>query len=194
MVREGYEDASTFPEALNRETVRLQDQSFRRTCLQFYPDYLYFTMGLYAEQVERYLEVFGHDQVRIYLFEEFVADPIAVCHDLFRFLRVRDDFVPRVMVHNKGRIPAFIGLQHWIRTKAEKRFPFLPQRLRNKLIRETLAWNVRRGGEPELDKQLERTLMDRYRNDVHRLERLLDRDLSRWFDVSGASAEVTTPS
>ena len=87
MVREGYEDAPTFAEALEREPVRLHDPVFRVQCPQFFPDYLYFTTGLYFEQVSRYIETFGRDRVKIYLFEEFVKQPALICQDAFRFVR-----------------------------------------------------------------------------------------------------------
>src|SRR5437588_7141599 len=66
MVREGYENAPSFADALERESSRARDPDFRANCPQFFPDYLYYTTGLYSEQVERFLETFGPDSVRIY--------------------------------------------------------------------------------------------------------------------------------
>ena len=36
----------------------------------------YATVGMYAEQLERYLAVFPCQQIRVYLFEDLVRDPI----------------------------------------------------------------------------------------------------------------------
>jgi hypothetical protein len=46
----------------------------------------YLARGLYAEQVERYLELFEH--VHVMFFEDLVADTVAALRDLFRFLEL----------------------------------------------------------------------------------------------------------
>jgi Sulfotransferase domain len=184
MVREGFEDAQSFAEALKREILRQSDASFRRTCPQFYPDYLYFTTGLYTEQVRRYLDIFGTTNVRIHLFEDLVSDPLCVCRDIFTFLEVNGDFTPRINIQNRGRVPVSISLQYWLREKSSRKIGFLPQRLRDKLIRELKALNVRHGREPKLDKHIEAALMHRYRENILQLQTLLDRNLALWFEGS----------
>src|ERR1700719_544118 len=114
MVREGYEDAPNFVEALERGVSR-KKTNFRSNCPEFWPDYLYFASGLYAGQVRRFLETFGEDKLRIYIFEEFVKDPLATCRDIFTFLNVDPDFTPAIAIHNEARLPASPRLQFWLR-------------------------------------------------------------------------------
>ena len=181
MVREGYEDAPTFAEALERETVRLKDPAFRAQCPQYFPDYLYFTTGIYYEQINRYFETFGRDRVKVYLFEEFIKQPVPICQEVFRFLEVDDSFVPKMELHNEGRIPKSIALQFWLRGKImnRKRRSSLRKRI-NRLIERAMEWNIRRGSKPTPDlKQLE-TLTESYRQDIERLQSRLGRDLSGW--------------
>jgi hypothetical protein len=182
MVREGYEDAPTFAEALEREPVRLHDPVFRAQCPQFFPDYLYFTTGLYFEQVSRYIETFGPDRVKVYLFEEFVKQPVPVCQDAFRFLGVNADFVPKMEIHNEGCIPESIALQYQLRAELLKAQGMPDQSAAAQLVERLMEWNVRRGNRPQPDKQLLEILTDRYRQNIERLETLLGRDLSGWIN------------
>jgi hypothetical protein len=184
MAREGYEDAGTFEEALNRESLRAQVPAFREQCPQFYPDYLYFTTGLYFEQVSRYVETFGRDWVKIYLFEDFIRQPVAICRNACEFLEVNSGFTPKLEVHNEGRFPASIAFQYWLRTKARRRLGFIPAKIRRKLIQALMGQNISRGGKLQPDQKLLDTLMARYLENIGKLEKYLDRDLSVWTSVA----------
>jgi sulfotransferase family protein len=180
MVREGYEDAPTFAEALEREPVRMHDAVFRAQCPQFSPDYLYFTTGLYFEQVKRYIETFGRERIKIYLFEEFIKQPVTICQDVFRFLEVDDNFTPKMELHNEGRIPKSIALQFRLRQELARRRKFIPHAWRIKLVKHLMERNVRRGSKPQPDKQLMESLANRYRQNIQQLEMLLGRNFSAW--------------
>ena len=67
--------------------------------------------SFYAAQVERYLEDFPRDQLRIYLFEEFVRDNAAVLRDIYGFLGVDADFAPDLgKRYNVGTYPKSLAL------------------------------------------------------------------------------------
>jgi hypothetical protein len=181
MVREGYEDAPNFAEALRLEESR-ERPAFRSNCPEFWLDYLYFASGLYADQVRRFLKTFGNDGVRIYIFEEFAKDPLATCRDIFTFLNVDPDFKPAIAIHNEARFPASPRLQFWLRNSGPSYLAFLPSRLRRKFIDALMALNTKRGSSPGRDPETETELLERYRDDIHQLEQLIDRDLSLWLD------------
>ena len=191
MVREGYEDAPNFAEALEREPSRARDPEFRANCPQFFPDYLYYTTGLYREQVERFLETFGPDGVQIYLFEEFAADPHATCREIFGFLGVDPDFEPAIAIHNEGRLPASPRLQFWLRNRAPRYFRFLPARFRRAIVDPLMTLNTRRGSTPQRDLESEHRLLERYRADIRKLEQLLGRDLSIWLHEQTVAAPAS---
>jgi sulfotransferase family protein len=54
----------------------------------------YAASSRYAERVRRYLDAFGPARVRIYLFEEFIAEPQTMLGDLWRFLGIDDSVRP----------------------------------------------------------------------------------------------------
>jgi hypothetical protein len=51
-------------------------------------------MGLYHQQVKRYLETFPDEQIRIYLYKEYETEPARMLADIFRFLEVDPAFSP----------------------------------------------------------------------------------------------------
>jgi Sulfotransferase family len=51
-------------------------------------------MGLYYQQVKRYLETFPEGRVRIYWYEEYQSEPARMLADIFRFLEVDPSFSP----------------------------------------------------------------------------------------------------
>jgi hypothetical protein len=118
--------------------------------------------------------------VRIYIFEEFIRDPVGGCRDIFRFLGVDSEFKPTIAVHNKARRPISPRLQYWLRTKGPDHGSFLSPRLKESCLRALMEVNTRLGWLPRADRTVERELMDRYRSDVDKLEQLLGRDLSLW--------------
>jgi len=188
MMREGYENAPTFSKALELEPARANDPQFQANCGQFLPDYFYYSTGLYCDQVRRFIETFGRDHVRIYLFEDFAKSPRETCHDIFAFLGVDSDFAPQIAIHNEGRLPASPSFQFWLRNHAPRYLRFLPRRLRRGILDRFMRVNTRRGSAPIRDFQTEQQLLERYRDDILKLERLLDRDLSIWSNEKAADS------
>lgn len=199
MVRDGFEDATTFEEALRREPDRLRSPDFEDQCLQTAGVYAYFGSGLYSSQVERYFDTFGPENVCVHLFEDIVKDPARICRDVFRFLEVDDAFEPKIAIHNQGgAVPRFIPLQYRLQSVALGRawMPYLslvPRRRRGALIRKLERWNIRIGPAASLSKPLYRELMDRYQPDIERLEQLLGRDLSIWSGPAGEGTRAAGP-
>jgi hypothetical protein len=182
MVREGYEPATTFAEGLALESVRRADKNFCENPPQFLEDYMYYSTGLYAESVKRYLETFGRDKVLVLLFEEFVKDQGRACREVFRFLGVDEGFQPRFDHHNEGLLPRSIKLQYVLRNSHRWMPWFRPSRLREGLARRGLDLNVRLGpkAKPKIPSDAYRALMSRYAPDIEALSGLLGRDLSVW--------------
>jgi hypothetical protein len=191
MVNKGFENAPTFAEALEQESNRLTNPAFRASLPYCYPDCLYYTTGLYYEQVRRYLDIFGRDSVKIYLFEDFIKAPLKVCQNIFEFLGVDAGFVPKTDVHNESWIPVSTSFQYWLRIKAGRRLRFLPRWLRRNLIHQLMALNLRYGRKPQPDKNLIEMLANRYREDIRQLEMLLNRDLSQWTNMDKTNGGLT---
>jgi sulfotransferase family protein len=58
--------------------------------------YPFLDIGLYYEQVKRYLQTFPEERVRIYWYEEYQSEPALMLADVFRFLEVDPVFSPDI--------------------------------------------------------------------------------------------------
>ena len=49
---------------------------------------MYVEFGMYYEQVKRYFDIFGREQVKVIIFEEFVQHPEQTVNEVLAFLGV----------------------------------------------------------------------------------------------------------
>jgi len=173
------ETITNFEAALAAEEKRRQDPIFKKKCYGWHANYYYFSRGLYSEQVQRYLTVFGKDHVKIFLFDELAKNALGVVQEAYRFLDVDDAFVPNLRVHNPAggiiSIPRF-----WQDTGLFlKTFQFVFSKNFIKKIPHLLR-NIGRKPPPPLKPDTERSLRQRFYDDICRLEQLIGKDLSAW--------------
>jgi hypothetical protein len=141
--------------------------------------YPFLDYGRYYTQVQRFLQTFAADQVRIYLYEEYRLQTLAVFQDIFRFLNVAVDF--RVDVSRKYMeplLPRFSALGFLLRRKGlvRKTWEVVPSPVR-KLLR---VLSFKRRDTSTIDPNDRAYLVELYRDDIRRLSGLLRRDLSMW--------------
>jgi hypothetical protein len=177
------EDIEDFAEALKAEATRKQGL---RLPANPYPvaGLFYREVGKYTDQVKRYFDAFGRDQVKIILYDDFKANPAGACREVFSFLGVLPSFPLQISVINASKR---------IRSKALASFldppPPPAQKLaraltssatRHKLFQTVLGLNTKHGPRPPLPADLKRQLQRQFAPDVDRLSELLGRDLSHW--------------
>jgi hypothetical protein len=101
MQENGYEKCGTFEEALKAEKeTRFQNDWFIKNNGQYYYNFLYFNSGLYYEQVKRFYDTFGREQVLVFIFEEFAENTASAVKNAYSFLGVDPSFQPKLEVHN----------------------------------------------------------------------------------------------
>jgi hypothetical protein len=171
--RLGYEPL-TFIEALAEEKNRI--------AANWGPSWHYASQGYYYEQVKRFVELFGKDNMRLYLFDDLKAEPARVVQDMYSFLGVDPDFEPDTnQRHNKGDLPRN-QLMHNLTNK-----PNLPKTILKALLPTSFRKSINRivrsknSHKPELDSALRNSLSADYQKDIRRLEALVGVDLGRWY-------------
>jgi len=143
----------------------------------------YIQRGFYYRQLKAYYKSFDKRQIRVYLYDDFTADPITVLQRMFRFLDIDDSFVPDISrrhnvstVINYKKLYAFLKRLEPIGKVLD---PFVPAALyrrakddlRDKLIRK-----------PKFPPELRSKLIEIYREDILELQDILERDLSNWLN------------
>jgi hypothetical protein len=170
--RDGFEPCSTLEEAIADEPRRIAEN---------WAAGRYFERGVYAAQLEPYLRLFPPERLRVYLYDELVADLGGLLRDLFTFLGVAADFVPdtRERPNRSGDLRNPVLRWLWTRTHAWRAplRPLLPKAVRSLVSGWVIARPLVRA---EMPAGTRRWLTDLYAEDIRRLERLLGRDLSAW--------------
>jgi hypothetical protein len=173
-IRDGFEPLTDFGQALGEEQTRILNN--------WAPRWHYRSQGFYYEELLRYFENFERHQIKVLLYEEFGANTKSEVLDLFRFLGVDDKFIPDVSTrYNMSGIPQNQVVNTILKHQGLQKFGkrFIPAKLRR------IALNVRNNNlvKPTMPAEIRKKLMDGYKEDIQRLERLIERDLSVWMRV-----------
>ncbi|HTF43103.1 MAG TPA: sulfotransferase [Terriglobales bacterium] len=152
-------------------------RNLRHRSGQFCVHYPFLELGLYSEQLGRYLQRFGRN-VWVGFHEDFKNRPQELLRSAFRFLGINAEFAPdmgrRYLEAQVPHLPAIGWLKRlgfW-RTAAR----VTPSSLRP-LIRRALT---RRPGATCMDPADRQLLVNFYREDIGRLASLLGRNLDPW--------------
>lgn len=166
MVREDLEGLS-FQDAIAAESGRLK---------QDWGDiWRYMESSLYADRLKEFIDVFGEENVKIILFDDFTKHTLAVLADLFKYIGVD----PKVEISTNEKfnrtgtpknpfISNMMRKQGWLKALVKKVLPSgLRFRLRNWII------NANTGDKPELSPELRLSLLKYFREDIVKVERLI---------------------
>ena len=173
---------SSFYDELMRD-YKSQEKLFGRS-------QLYVEFGMYYEQVKRYFDIFGREQVKVIIFEEFVQHPEQSVNEVLVFLGVNYAVTEIKEQYNPYSVPRS-PLALWIfaffrglrarNMKFYKLLTLLPDSLIESLPEKML---FKRKEKPKIEPKAVKFLQDIYRDDVIKLESLLGRSLP-WHTVLG---------
>lgn len=185
------ENIGDFERAWRLQEARRAGKHIPRLCRE--PKQLqYRAYGMFAEQIERMLTHFPHEQVKIFLFEDFTRDPAAVYADVLAFLglphdgrtafdarnvnqQIRLRWLDALVMRGQAPTPvkAALGAGRQIA-------PALSRRINNKLRRLNRDHNYIPTQRPPLRPEFRRELLAVYADDIRRLAALIERDLTPW--------------
>lgn len=138
----------------------------------------YVELGLYYEQVKRYLDTFSKTRVKVYYYEDLRQMTILM-KDLYLFLNVDNLDANTDVKHNTfekpiNRLVGFLYSQKVMRNLANHIFP--PD-----YRRKVKTFFFDKGKKPELLENVKKRLLEIYIPDIKALEKLLTKDLSHWY-------------
>jgi hypothetical protein len=165
-MRSGHEPEQDFYKAIADDT--------RRRSANWLPGMSYLHGSRYPEQLSPYFQLFHSSQIRIYLYDDLAVNPAHVWDDLLHFLQVDKNFSPDFSRRYKeGLIPSptLRLLRKWLGPVLRQT---VPQQWRAQV-------SARLSYRPTLPANERRELTYLYfREDIARLEEMLQRDLSHW--------------
>lgn len=180
MLFQGYETIPDFHTALMARTDRPIDPYDAVPGTSNFNGRIYWEITRYAEQLQRYFDVFGREKVHVIIYDDLKRDTAAVYADTLRFLRVDPDFKPELAVVNPNkqyRSNLAARPPSLVRRVARAVMPkFLRRGVRAQITRFNISYQSRK----VLDPDLRIKLQQEFAVEVERAGRLLDRDLSHW--------------
>lgn len=172
-----------------RETLSFEDaleSEEERKKLGYEFSWHYKTMGLYCAQVQRYLELFGENNVLVVKFEDLLSDKQKVEECLNTFFEVphgtisltSEKFNATGTVKNK-RMASFVNRPSRLRNFLKKLIPrdagrYLMNKLRSANLKDE---------KPSLSIETKTMLVDYYRKDILELSKLTSRSYDDWLQA-----------
>lgn len=175
--RDGREKSSSFEDGLAREEERIQ--------LNYESLWHYRQVGLYSDQLARYFHFFPRENIKIILFEDLQENPLKVSQEIFSFLDVAPDFTPDVNFKlNVSGTPTnqsvndFFNKPNIIKDLAKRVFPLKTGRKLKYLILKRFMKKS-----DKISVQLRNQLLEFYREDILKTEKIIGRELSHWLNT-----------
>lgn len=189
----GNEQIETFEEALAAEPERRRGQRIRRAahCVSglYYRD-----MARFREQVPRYFDLFGRENVKVVIFDDFKSDTAAVYRDILEFLDIDSGFQTSFDIVNPNKEVRLEWLQKSIVSSGfslmllKDRLTYLatthslvPISYRTRAVKGVIAAYTKYERRSPLTADLRQRLAREFQSDIDKLSDLLGTDLSHWY-------------
>ena len=153
-----------------------EEEFDKKTTLNFQQ---YFLLGNYFQQVKRYLDIFGKENVHIIWYSDFIEKTENELNKVISFLGLNTDFsVDFNKIHNSFSMPKnnFIRKIYsvvWLRKTLSFLFPVNIQIILKKAL-------FNEDNKPKLSEKTRELLCKYYLSDIESLEKLLSVNLSKW--------------
>ncbi|MEZ4703140.1 MAG: sulfotransferase [Rhodothermales bacterium] len=185
-VRWGHENILDFRDAVQAEPERLAGH--RLPPASGYPACLQYTrIATFTPQIERFIDAFGEDAVKICLLEDLSLDPSGTFQDIARFLGIDPSFEPAYEVHNEQVVLSEAQIMrhrmmNWARQHAAWARPIqrvLPFRV-DRVLSGVLGRVARNPVALPVDTPFLSQLQRQFIPEIDRLGALIGRDLGHW--------------
>lgn len=178
----GVQDQTSLEDALEREPERREGKAIPVDSAR--EKLLYTDIPRFTEQITRYYETFGREQIHIIIYDDFKKDNLAVVADTFHFLGVETDFVPIFdKINASGKIKSRIFrnlLEHQPERVRKLVRAVTPRKLRTSVKHNLRQLNTTYPSQEAANREVDRYLKAHLSGEVQSLSELLGRNLLHW--------------
>lgn len=172
--RENLDDLS-FEEAIRSEPDRIANN--------WWWGYYLLEPGYYYDQVKAYKDNFNN--VKIYLYDDFVKNSLTLMKDLYAYLEVDDNYMPDMTIkYNVTGIKRNIAINRLLDQKIIRNMARLFIRLLNKNNINNKSDIIERLklSKPKMSTEAKNILVKTYSSDIHKLESMVNCKLEHWLN------------
>jgi len=181
---DGNENITDFEEALDLDAERKRGNRVPDS-LDFFELPSYRDSVLFAEQVRRYLDTFGSENIHVVLYEDFVADTERAVSETLNFLGLDRKIKMTYNVINPNKKIRFFSLHRLLKNpspglKKLTRIILPFKKLRHRIMVYLFKWNIRIKARDKISDQLYARLKASFSDDINSLGKMIHKDLSSW--------------
>jgi len=181
---DGNEDVPDFQTALSLDEERKKGVNLPDS-VDYFALPPYKDSVLFSNQVKRYLDVFKKENVHIILYEDFIGNTKKIVSETLEFLGINNKFQIDYKVVNPHKRIKWFYLHRLIKKPPVKlkriiRIILPVRKIRHAIMFWLFTWNVQEQGREKMSKDLNSKLKDFFKDDIHSLGKIIDRDLSAW--------------
>lgn len=193
MLYNGNEHVKPFSKALRLEEER-KNGNYIYPGTHFINSLFYLDTAAYYQQVKRYLETFSRSSVKIILFEEFMGNTDAVFREVLDFVEVDSAISLELPVVNANKVVRNDTLNRSLRGKSYVgkwlkglgKNSWANDKLKENVKSAISRINISTEKRPPLSAEDREYIYSYLKEDIDRLEDLIERDLSSWKNLMPA--------
>ena len=181
------EDIEDLERAIGSEKERMKGYKLPNNCVE--PKiYFYSKIGLLGEQIYRLNKFFPQSQIKIILFEDFIRSTENVYNEVIKFLNLPKHHKNNFIIYNRFKRIRFKWLQKFLTHPPSyllytlKIFKKVTRIKRLGIFDYILSFNKKEKQKPEIHERTKFLLKSIYQDDITKLSKIIDRDLTHWID------------
>lgn len=145
--------------------------------------------GLYYRQVKEFIDVFGSDNVLVLLYEDLRRNPKILLRQICFFLKIEDfSFEKTSVIYNVSGIPKknmktylYLLFKKIVKRYSNVFLKIMSQESATKYSKYLKKMLILKNMDKQsMNNEVEMYLYDYFRNDIEKLENLLNKDLTHW--------------
>lgn len=161
----------------------------------YYPKH-YFQFGLYSKWIQRFIDNFGIENIKVITFEKLISNRLDTTNSCFDFLGLKKlESIPEKTSNKTTRIK-YSCIYHFIRKSSIGKMSYTKigkiflskktiDRIKNKLKRIIINWKTEEFEYDPLQSEYRNYLKDNgYHNDVEKLKDIFDYSFKEWKDFN----------